>query len=249
MSVVSLTGFTPGARYDGVAWTRARIEEAPNPAGPWTALSTVTLTPVDTDPARPMLRSFTVTNAVNPAADVFRVVFIDVALVEQASPAIRLPAAYAAVQDVRLALSPDGLADAATAASLSDAELADALSEAQSEVDARLAAHYPTPFPAGQVPVIVTAATRDIAAYLATLTFRRGEPLAPGDPVALRYQRALALLQDASRGIVELPAGPTSSPSQQVTVINAYEGTLFTLDDMALGLEGRSYRPAGWSYW
>ena len=59
--VVSLAGLTPPARYDDIPWTEASIEESANGTTGWAVIDTVTLDPVDTDPANPDERSFTTT--------------------------------------------------------------------------------------------------------------------------------------------------------------------------------------------
>lgn len=73
--VVSLEAYRPAARYDGLPWTQARIEEAPASTGPWTVLETEALTPVDTDPERPAYRNFTTMGTVD--AQWYRIVFLD----------------------------------------------------------------------------------------------------------------------------------------------------------------------------
>lgn len=59
--VVSLEGFVPGPRYDGVAWTEAQLQYGGmNPATDGvTDLNLVVLTGVDEDPANPASRDFT----------------------------------------------------------------------------------------------------------------------------------------------------------------------------------------------
>lgn len=72
----SLDGFRPSARFDGTAWTQARVEGATTPAGPWTILvATTTLAPADPDPSKPIERAFTF----HAAAEwpYYRVVFVD----------------------------------------------------------------------------------------------------------------------------------------------------------------------------
>lgn len=136
---------------------------------------------------------------------------------------------YATPTTVREALAPEGDSTQATAAGLNNAQLSDAIVEATSEVDARLA---PAPF-ADPVPAIVAAITRDIAAYLATLTHRRGNPLPQGHPVLLRYQRAEQLLGQGAAGNLELGEIPTEG--SEVQVATQFEGSLWTLDGEGIG--------------
>jgi hypothetical protein len=77
--VVTLQDYRPAPRYDSLPWTDARIEEAPASTGPWVALETQTLTPVDADPRNPSYRNFT--TALGTADEQwYRVVFLDAAL-------------------------------------------------------------------------------------------------------------------------------------------------------------------------
>lgn len=74
--VVSFTDYLPAARFDGVPWTEARIEEATTIGGPWTVIDTVPLNIIDADPSQPSLQSFTTT--LGTAADLwYRVTFLD----------------------------------------------------------------------------------------------------------------------------------------------------------------------------
>jgi len=76
MFVISLTDYTPIARYDNEPWTLARIEESVAQSGPWVEIDSVTLSPVDTDPANPQTRNFTTPNATLEEGW-YRVVFVD----------------------------------------------------------------------------------------------------------------------------------------------------------------------------
>jgi hypothetical protein len=76
--VVSLTGFTPGARYDSNPWTQAQIGEAATAAGPFTTIDTIVLSPVDADPTNPQPRNVTTTKA-TLTAGWYQVTFIDAA--------------------------------------------------------------------------------------------------------------------------------------------------------------------------
>lgn len=58
--VVELADFRPSPRHDGQEWTSVRIEETDDPVGgEWTEVETVALDPLDEDPKKPGLRSFT----------------------------------------------------------------------------------------------------------------------------------------------------------------------------------------------
>jgi hypothetical protein len=61
--VVTLANFSPGIRLDGKPWTQAIIEEGALERGPFAAIDTQALSPLDTDPTKPQARSFTTTKA------------------------------------------------------------------------------------------------------------------------------------------------------------------------------------------
>jgi hypothetical protein len=96
MAVVSLTEYRPSPRFDGKAWTKAKIEGGESVNGPWTAIETVTLSPVDSDPTKPQARNFSTEHATSAQTWV-RVVFEDGDGDEQfTSPVSLLPLASAA---------------------------------------------------------------------------------------------------------------------------------------------------------
>jgi phage gp36-like protein len=151
--------------------------------------------------------------------------------------------AYLTPAELRTVLNPDGDAsDTGSAAGMSDAELNVAIADAQAEVDGKLSARTGVPLTT-PLPTLILRIVRDIAAYLATLTDRRSDPLAPADPVALRYQAAEALLAGLSSGAVPLP--PEILPAQNAEVnavsANGYDGTLLDGSDA-----GWRRVPGGW---
>jgi len=149
------------------------------------------------------------------------------------------------------------------AALLPDVTLSRAIGEAQGEVDGRLANRYSTPFT--NPPELVVACTRDIAAYLATLTARNGDPLVNGEPIALRYSRAEVLLGQLVSGQIgtDNPAVVVDSSSPEA-VNPGYDGQLFGPQDVGMrrwgsqgwvpasdwpyGQDGGGYPPSGYSY-
>lgn len=103
---------------------------------------------------------------------------------------------YCAPADVRKAAYPDGSGaqetGTGTVADMADDALNDAITQASGVVDANLGGSYPD---GSTPPGIVKFWTRDIALYLATLTFRKNQELSADSPVRLRYQAALLGLQ------------------------------------------------------
>ena len=76
MSLISLTDYRPMPRYDGKSWTGSRVEGATDSEGPWSGIATVTFDELDSDPAKPIERNFTV-SLDDSAVSWLRVVFID----------------------------------------------------------------------------------------------------------------------------------------------------------------------------
>lgn len=149
--------------------------------------------------------------------------------------------AYTTPNDVREALSPEGSDTiGATAASLSDQALDQHIAEASAEVDAMVKG---APFPDGEVPNVVEAITRNIAAYLATLAHRQGLQLPDDHPVALLYKRAEAMLALAAAGKLDLTQDVETVESGGVEVAQPYEGDLFVLEDFSLGIGTRFLPP------
>jgi hypothetical protein len=75
--VVTFEDYRPAARYDDIPWTEAQIEEGDTSVGPWTLIDTITLDPIDTDPANPLVRSFTTELASDTLGLWYRVTFLD----------------------------------------------------------------------------------------------------------------------------------------------------------------------------
>lgn len=154
------------------------------------------------------------------------------------------PEGYTTVEDLLYALAPGGqdTRSGDTAASLERTQLEDAITEASQEIDLRLAQRYTVPFE--PVPPIIAQLTRDIAAYGATLTHRRGNPLGQDHPIRLRYTKATGLLDKIADGTIELDeAEGVARDSGEAFVVNPYEGNLWDLDSFDLG---PSYNVGSW---
>lgn len=141
--------------------------------------------------------------------------------------------AYTTPSAVRLTLTADGdPTDPSTAAGLDDATLTGPCQQASDEVDARLSTRYTVPF--DPVPTVVGSIATDIAAYLVTLTFRKGQPVETTDPVYLRYQRSLLFLKDITTGVAALPAQIAGPPQGEVVSANPVASNLFAPEDFDL---------------
>lgn len=60
--IVSFEDFIPAARFDSIAWEQVEIWEASTALGTYTLIDTLTLSPVDADPADPASRDFSTDN-------------------------------------------------------------------------------------------------------------------------------------------------------------------------------------------
>lgn len=140
---------------------------------------------------------------------------------------------YVSPDEVRLILAGSEN-NSGTAAGLSDADINEAITEAQQEVDGRLSDKYTTPFTSP--PAIVVSITKNIAAYLATLTYRRGNPIQTTEPIALLYTRAQNLLAQIVSGAFPLQS-PTDGSDEAATgpaVSNPTDGDLWSENDFRL---------------
>ena len=154
---------------------------------------------------------------------------------------------YTTVDDLRRALAPGGIdTHNATAATLPDEELADAIFEAEQIVDARLSDRYSVPF--DPVPTLVAQIVRDFAAFKVTLVHRRGNPMDARDPIWLRYVEAKELLGQIAKGEVDLIGADgsdigTDAGGGTATLVNQYDPALFGMSDFGLGV-----RVDGWPW-
>lgn len=155
---------------------------------------------------------------------------------------------YSTPADVRLALSPAG--GGGTAGSLDDNALNDAINEADALINTYLEipeVRTPKVDEAGVALQPVRWWSRNIAAYLATLTYRRGKDLTADDPVRLRYSQTMALLTDIRDGKMRSPIPLTGNPatgsSVEPQVFNQYTGTLFGPEDFGLSTTPKIYDP------
>jgi phage gp36-like protein len=166
---------------------------------------------------------------------------------------------YSTVRDVRLALTPDtpeegdGPAYAAdTAASLSDAHLADAIREADGRIDYYLGTRYAVPveFNGEIAPEPLRSWSRNIAAYLANLVFRRHKDLPADDPVRLRYTDTMSALVAVQESKTDLPFDPIPPGTENAggSPVGGVGG-LFTPEDWRPGPHSFHPTQPGWWNW
>jgi phage gp36-like protein len=162
---------------------------------------------------------------------------------------------YATPEDVRRVLSPDGMQDDyGTAAGFSDEAINDALKRAVAKVHTYIGKQY-------AIPVDVATYDTDgvlndwvsvIAAFYATLTYSRGQDIGSDDPIRLRYNDVMKVLERVQSGNLPLPWPVENGITiNDIAVVNRYEGDLFRPDDFNLGPGGRPWNwgtVPGWPY-
>jgi hypothetical protein len=154
---------------------------------------------------------------------------------------------YVEVDAVRLILARDSGQFERTAAGLSEELIKDAIKSAEVEINAKLGLQYKVPFEDGDVPDLIQEIAKDIAAFMADLTFRQDvDYTSDNEPMLLRYRRAEEMLQLLWDGSLTLPGATPSdtgpAPAERhYTVLNPYQGTLFDLQDFDLGPERPRY--------
>lgn len=161
---------------------------------------------------------------------------------------------YSTVIEVRNALSPGAFDDGdapysngnltRTAADLSNEQLDDAIAEADSLIDSYIGGRYATPVlldfsgaPYLAVPHPLDYWSRNLAAYNATLTYRKSQDFTDNDPVARRYTLTMAALTSVRDGKSTLNIPINATDSGQVgagPVYNNYPYELFPTRDFDL---------------
>lgn len=147
-------------------------------------------------------------------------------------------AAYATERDVRVTVARNPERVRGTAAEMDDNEILAQLENAEAQVNGTLRGRYTIPF-AAPAPLLVKSIVIDIAAYLATLTYRQGRDLEPTDPINLRYVRAMKLLGDIACGSVDLDVGDGGEAGGSRGTIRPPHNPspkMFGLADFGLGL-------------
>lgn len=138
---------------------------------------------------------------------------------------------WATVQDVRDALSPRD-AHATTAASMPDEYVEAQVEQAEATVRLFLAAYAVPQDGQGLPPQPVRGWVRDIAAYLAHLTWSRNKNVPADDPNRLRYNMAMNTLREVKDGVLTLQFDlvQESGGGGGIAIYNQYEGRLLTSD-------------------
>ena len=174
--------------------------------------------------------------------------------------------AYCTPADVRLAVdpswipgSPEPQTGAQDASQLSDAQIRDAIAQASAQVDSFIGGRYQTPVAPvdGSDPVtypdqLVHYWTRDLAAYLATLTYFRHQSMESTEPVYLRAtaaMSAMAAVRDG-KGVLNLPPAASgdanASAGGYAGAVDSGTGGIFDAADAGYHRGAFTYG-SGWS--
>lgn len=131
------------------------------------------------------------------------------------------------------AVQPIGDDATGTAADLPDADLLDAISEADAAIDSSIGGRYAVPVDpvSSAIPHPIDFWSRNIAAYNATLAFRGSLDFTDDDPVARRWRQTVDALNAVRDGRASLPLPPVSvgtpGAGGAADPVNPYIGTLF----------------------
>lgn len=145
---------------------------------------------------------------------------------------------YSSVDDVRDALVAGGsTSDPGSPGSLGDAQIQNAIAEADGIIDGYIRSRYTVP----NDPVVTTVAvspvrwwSRTIAAWLVSLTYRNQQDVPPDEPIRLRYEQTMQFLRDVRDGLMDLPAlvANDTESGDQVFVENLYQNKLFPVEEI-----------------
>lgn len=162
-------------------------------------------------------------------------------------------AVYLSLPELKASLANAGGVGARTAANLPDPRLQAHLDDATSTVLGRLARNFTVAAPdADPVPAgidTLKGVISDVAAYTATLEYFGSQPVEERDPIVLRYQRALALLEQIAKGLIRLPGIEDSSSGAVTGDAAIYQGTPAVNLTNEAPLPGSGYWPAGGVGW
>jgi phage gp36-like protein len=129
--------------------------------------------------------------------------------------------------------APDGDPFNNTFSTLDPAQLGQAILDAQNLVDGTTGTSYDDT----DVPALIISLTAHIAAYYATMIYRKNVELAPRDPTVLRYQDAMTTLQGIAAGTINprpLSEDQGGVAPGVISVANPYQGSLFHKRDFRL---------------
>lgn len=221
--VITLDDYAPPARVDGRAFTKARIEEAPAITGAWLPVQTLTLSPVDADPAHPVTRELT-TGLAQYATGWYRVVWIDAEghetppteAVENTAPGGVRPSVAEVASKVRARTRVKGGGQAGTftaSTNPSADDVEDLISEALDEVLGKVR----EPEAATDYERRVRGAVALYTAILIELSYYP-EQVGSGKSPAATYQalyasRIKALIAEGETGEVQGEGGTADSPA------------------------------------
>ncbi len=138
---------------------------------------------------------------------------------------------YTTVEDVRDILRGDGTTDKGSAADLNNIQIDSEIIGAQQQVDSTLRNKYTVPFVV--VPELISHITRDIAAYLCDLNYRKSREYESDNyPIIRRHDRARELLDWLRTGVISLSAEFGVSSLTTSEVVHMYEHRILVEADI-----------------
>jgi phage gp36-like protein len=157
-------------------------------------------------------------------------------------------APYSVTSDVRFVLSPGAEnTDDTTAAGMPDESFLDAIQRAHGVVNSYLAGRYAVPVNADEYDKdgLLSDCESVIAAWYLTLTLSGSRPVEPNDPVRLRYEATIKMLEQIASGVLSPPwPTETDNAANDAVVVNRYGGEMFGFEDFDIGEAPRT--PQGW---
>lgn len=243
MSVVTFIDYTPTPRFDDKPWTDARIEGADLLAGPWTEVETIPLDPVDTNPERPITRSFTTELAGDELW--FRIVFVDEDGDESATdpvPAVADPAFRPTLNDVGALLRARTKTTAAREGAYAQGEEIGTFNTdtrpSGTQVEALISqAVKAVAGRVGDVPVVHEGTAQHLAAVYAAMLVESSyfpEQIENGQSP---YERFRDLWRDEIEQLTARMTGASGSRGLVVATLASPFGEDDTLDDLELPLD------------
>lgn len=162
-----------------------------------------------------------------------------------------MTAQYCDPQDVRNLLSGLDPQGQGTAAELPDDKLTEAIVDASTMVTSYTGTDWtadqynPNPV----VPQMVQSLTTRLAAYYATLMYRRGKELTPQDPIYLMYLDIRQTFKDIITGKIEVnPGRPNEAPEHQGNVRQTIP-SIFAPSDAGVKISQGAVTPSGPLSW
>lgn len=215
--IVSFVEFDLVPRFDGIPWTKIKIEESTTSAGPWTQIDLLNIDPLDEDPAHPLERSFTTDNG-TMTNGWYRISFVDDAansiVVEPVYNASLITEIMASLEDINAELDGEVIEATSDNSALVQINVARMIRGYLSKVvPATTTAAWVTPETTPDI--IRVCAAKFIASQVYFNYAARTSLTVDRDSFAQRrYDEAMAILTGMIEGTIDIGAGaPVTVPA------------------------------------